>query len=186
MPLYPVNIRRCQHIKVNGTQCGSPALRDEPGCFYHMRWSRKNMQVDLTVREQGIMMLPILEDANSVQVGLVEVMRLLATRQIDHRTAALMLYALQTAASNLKRMSLEPETPTHVVIDRKCVEQRPLGASAWSMVEGREYDDITQETDGAKADAALKRLIGLVLSHRAAEKIRNGENGEAIATAEAV
>jgi hypothetical protein len=26
MPSYPPTIRRCQHIKVNGTQCGSPAL----------------------------------------------------------------------------------------------------------------------------------------------------------------
>src|ERR1700732_3742402 len=27
MSLYPVTVKRCQHIKVNGTQCGSPAAR---------------------------------------------------------------------------------------------------------------------------------------------------------------
>jgi hypothetical protein len=26
---------RCRHIKVNGTQCGSPALRNKIFCFYH-------------------------------------------------------------------------------------------------------------------------------------------------------
>ena len=38
MSSYPANIRRCQHIKVNGTQCGSPALREEKCCYFHMRW----------------------------------------------------------------------------------------------------------------------------------------------------
>ena len=28
MSLYPKTVKRCQHIKVNGTQCGSPALRE--------------------------------------------------------------------------------------------------------------------------------------------------------------
>ena len=26
---------RCRHIKANGTQCGSPALRNKKFCFYH-------------------------------------------------------------------------------------------------------------------------------------------------------
>jgi hypothetical protein len=59
-------------------------------------------------------------------------MRQLATQMIDHRTAALMLYALQIASTNVKFTSFEPEQPTQVVIDRECVAQRPLGASAWS------------------------------------------------------
>jgi len=29
-----------------------------------------------------------------------------------------------------------------VVIDRECVGRRPIGASAWSAVAGREYDDL--------------------------------------------
>lgn len=68
--------------------------------------------------------------------------------EIDHKQAALILYALQTASMNLKRTSLEPKLPTQVIIDRQSVAQRPLGASAWSRVEGREYDDLTAESDG--------------------------------------
>jgi hypothetical protein len=52
----------------------------------------------MNFHERGTITLPTLEDANSIQVGLAEVMRLLVTNQIDHRTAALMLYALQTAS----------------------------------------------------------------------------------------
>ena len=167
MPSYPVTIRRCQHIKVNGTQCGSPALRDEKYCHYHLQCHQKNMEINMNFHERGTITLPTLEDANSVQVGLAEVMRLLVTNQIDHRTAALLLHALRTASINLKHTSFEPEQPTRVVIDRDCVERRPIGATAWSAVEGREYDDLENdgveknelEKNDGECEADLRRLI---------------------------
>jgi len=64
----------------------------------------------------------------------------------------LLLRALRTAAINLKYTSLEPEQPTRVVIDRECVERRPIGATAWSTVEGREYDEM-ESGDSQKDDA---------------------------------
>ena len=101
MSSYPASIRRCQHIKVNGTQCGSPAMRDEKYCYFHMRWHASRMSVILKQREHWIAGLPTLEDANSIQVGLAEVMRLLVTQEVDHKTGALLLYAMQTASANL-------------------------------------------------------------------------------------
>ncbi len=150
MSSYPANIRRCQHIKVNGTQCGSTALRNEKYCYFHMRW-RGGSRFAKALRKRETSGLPILEDANSIQVGLGEVMFHLVTKEIDHRTGALMLYALQTASANLRMTSFEPE-PTRVVIDQKCVERRPLGASAWSKVEGREYDDLTEDAPDKESD----------------------------------
>jgi hypothetical protein len=144
MSLYPENIRRCQYIKVNGTQCGSPALREEKYCYFHKQWSLKNREINMNFNVWGTVTLPTLEDANSIQVGLSEVMRLLVTNQIDHRTASLPLYALQTAAANQKHLSFEPE-PTRVVIDSESVERRPIGATAWSKIEGREYDDLESQ-----------------------------------------
>jgi hypothetical protein len=35
--------------------------------------------------------LPVLEDANSIPIALIEVMRLLVTQQIDHKTASLLV-----------------------------------------------------------------------------------------------
>ena len=43
MSLYPESVARCRHIKVNGTQCGSPALREEKYCYFHMRWHTTRM-----------------------------------------------------------------------------------------------------------------------------------------------
>src|SRR5271157_4191180 len=152
MSSYPPSIRRCQHVKVNGTQCGSPAVREHTYCYFHVRWHRKGRQVNTYLQEQGILTLPTLEDANSIQVGLADVIRELAANMIDHKTAALMLYALQIASANVKFTSFEPEQPTHVVIDRECVAQRPLGASAWSKVEGREYDDLAEDDPATAKD----------------------------------
>ena len=152
MPTYPVTIRRCQHIKVNGIQCGSPAKRNERHCHFHEECRLMSREINMKFNEHGIIKLPTLEDANSIQLGLAEVMRLLVTQQIDHRTASLLLRALRIAAANVKFTSLEPK-PTHVVIDPNCVENRPLGATAWSTVEGRDYDLVdNDETDKNHAD----------------------------------
>jgi hypothetical protein len=154
MPSYPPSVRRCQHLKVNGTQCGSPALRNEKHCYYHMRWTRKGMEAISHLQKEGAVMLPTLEDANSIQVALADVIRMLRTQEVDHRTAALMLYALQTASANLKHTSFEPE-PTQVVIDRDSVARRPIGATAWSKVEGREYDEVEKDDVADESDAEL-------------------------------
>jgi hypothetical protein len=168
MSLYPESVARCQHIKVNGTQCGSPALRQEKYCYFHMRWCLKNMEINSGIQqERWEATMPLLEDANSVQMGVGEVMRLMLTRQVDHRTAALMLYGLQTASINMKHTSFEPE-PTRVVIDRECVQRRPIGATAWSALEGCEYDELESDglvNGGLNEDGScgedIKRLIDL-------------------------
>jgi hypothetical protein len=164
MPLYPESVARCQHIKVNGTQCGSPALRDEKYCYFHLRWALKSMEIDEgRQRERWNVTLSLPEDADSIQMGVGEVLRLMMTRQVDHRTAAVMLYALQTASVNLKRTSLEPLQPTRVVVDRESVARRPIGATAWSKVEGREYDELLKEDEeavvGAEERSAALRLV---------------------------
>jgi len=188
MPLYPEIIARCQHIKINGTQCASPALRRRKFCYFHKQFRQKQLEINSSVQQQRWKVtLPVLEDANSIQMGLAQIMRLLITRQVDHRTAGLLLYALQTAASNLKRTSFEPPTPTHVVIDCKSVERRPIGATAWSSIKGREYDEVEDndaEEDGQKdgpCGEELMRLLDLVIldpelrAKRASERLAKQE-----------
>src|SRR6202795_3568758 len=169
MSLYPETIARCQHLRVNGTQCGSPALRKHRFCFFHKVWRQKRLQINTNIRrEQGAVTLPVLEDANSIQVALMQVMRLLISAQIDHRTAGLLLYALQTASANLARTTFEPELPTNVVIDRAVVARRPIGATAWSTVKDREYDD--QEED--KADTERESLARILLDRMGLQHMR--------------
>lgn len=77
MSYYPESIARCQHIKVNGTQCGSPALKRNKFCFFHKRWRDTRIVISKAARRSRASLdLPVLEDANSVQVALMQVMRL--------------------------------------------------------------------------------------------------------------
>jgi len=47
-----------------------------------------------------------------------------------------------------------------VVIDRQSVARRPIGASAWSKVQGREYDDLSETENGERQmDAEVRELI---------------------------
>src|SRR5882762_5010049 len=92
---YDVHIPRCAHIKTNGTQCGSPALREQRLCFFHEKWQRQQItlkteqaagqaanqipgqtiadQTATQTTDQPNFTLPLLEDADSVQVALMQV-----------------------------------------------------------------------------------------------------------------
>jgi hypothetical protein len=109
---------RCRHIKVSGTQCGSPAVRSKSFCFYHQQ-HRPILAECYSDGEYstGEILLPVFEDAHSVQSVIRQVMQMVLQKRIERKTASLLLYALQIASSNLKRMELEKPQPEQVVID---------------------------------------------------------------------
>ena len=89
----------------------------------------------------------------------MQVMRLLLTAQIEHRTAGLLLYALQTASANLARITFEPTLPTQVVIDRATISRRPIGATAWTAAKDREYDDQDENKQDSQPESLAKILL---------------------------
>jgi hypothetical protein len=64
----------------------------------------------------------LLKDANAVLMGLMQVMQLRSTGQMDHKTVGLILSALQTASGNQRLTLFEPRKATDVVIDRGTVD----------------------------------------------------------------
>lgn len=90
----------CQHINVNGKPCGSPALPYEKFCYFHLHWRLQDREVySETKALLGAVGTRRTFYRSSVERGIAEVSRLLATRQIDSRVAAMMLDALQRALS---------------------------------------------------------------------------------------
>ena len=164
MSSYPNSIPRCQHLKVNGTQCGSPALRRNQFCFFHKRWheTRIVLNANRARRGRAALDLPVLEDANSIQVSLMQVMRLILSGQVDPKTAGLLLYALQTASSNLSRINFEPTIKTRVVIDPRTVNQTPLGEDPWCKedFEEEEYEEDNQAENQQVEAAGPEDLDG--------------------------
>src|SRR6202158_4341465 len=120
---------RCRHVKVNGTQCGSPAVRSKSFCFYHQQ--HRPLTVECYSEgpyPSGEILLPVFEDAHSVQSVIRQVMQMVLQKRIERKTASLLLYALQIASSNLKRMELEKPQPEQVVINLETESETPMAA----------------------------------------------------------
>lgn len=105
---------RCHHYHLTGRRCGSPALSGHRLCYYHQQTRRPKLPN---------YQLPLLEDATSVQFGLVQIVRALEDKAYDAKTCALLLYALQTASANLRRLQSER------IQERLADEQKQSGSS---------------------------------------------------------
>jgi hypothetical protein len=170
------NVNRCQHVKVNGTQCGSPALRRRRLCFFHVRCQEQRARIMGSQFGQARFVVPLLEDANSVQMALMQVMQLLGTGQMEHKTAALMLYALQTASCNLRNTEFEARDATDVVIDRGDVHRTCMGGPQWFEEdfddEADEVEDEEGEEQEVEQDAGVKAGAGKPTEHVTTEEAR--------------
>jgi len=157
---------------MNGTQCGSPALRWRRLCFFHERIRRERAKIAKDMTAKRGFDLPLLEDANSVQVALMKVIQMLGSGRMDHRTAGLMLYALQTASSNLRNAEFEAAVVTDVVIDRDDVHRTSIDGPQWfeedfEAEEEEEADEVENEVEDEADDEAA---VAAAPTHAAAPR----------------
>ncbi|MGA8763831.1 MAG: hypothetical protein WB562_13280, partial [Candidatus Sulfotelmatobacter sp.] len=75
------------------------------------------------------------------------VLEQLAWGRMDHKTAGLMLYGLQTASVNLRNMERDRVDPTDVVIDRDTVRWTRMDGPQW-VEEDFDEEEEEQEEDG--------------------------------------
>ena len=104
MPIHP-NVKICTHIKVTGIRCGSPALRGEQFCYFHQRMVRGVR----TPPQARLHPIALIEDEESIQAALMEVINALARNTIDLKRAALILRALHIAVKNARRVRFEED-----------------------------------------------------------------------------
>jgi hypothetical protein len=145
---------RCHYIKVNGTQCGSPALRRNRFCYFHKRYHEERIRLNTERARQrpATFELPVLEDANSIQMSLMQIMRLLVARQIDPKIAGLLLYALQTASCNLRLTNFEP-LMNDVVLDPRQVGETALEEHIWNEEDFEEEEEDEDEDEDESTPA---------------------------------
>jgi hypothetical protein len=141
---------RCRHIKVNGTQCGSPALRHKNFCFYHQQ--DRPLPVECYFDgpyATGEITLPYFEDAHSIQTVIRQVVQMVLQKRLERKTASLLLYALQIASSNLKRIELEKPQPEQVVtaVEKEAEWQTPIAARDDDQTARENSDEDIQRHD---------------------------------------
>ena len=147
-----MNIPRCQHIKPEGTQCGSPALRERECCYYHENWyfqRRRMHQEKPYAAGRAAFDLPMLEDATAVQLAVEHTARAILEDRIDLKRANAVLFALKIASINLKRMS--PPLPIRVVTDFAHVAETgqriPPAAAEQSRPAAQPSEEPTQTSE---------------------------------------
>jgi hypothetical protein len=106
---------RCAKIKTDGTQCGSPKMRNHFYCFAHYQ-----MQDALAEK----LVLPPLEDANAIQTAIMLVQRALIDDEISEKKAGLLLYSLQIAAANVAKTTFGQAADEEMVTEIEDEEDR--------------------------------------------------------------
>jgi hypothetical protein len=124
----------CRHIKTNGKRCQSPSLGLSAFCYFHSRLHRRHKHLlehsstlsqfqpnpatsasgavqnpsDCAASNPIELDLPPAEDAESIQVSISLLIAALARNRIDPKRAAVLLYGLQLASTNVKSIITEP------------------------------------------------------------------------------
>jgi uncharacterized membrane-anchored protein YhcB (DUF1043 family) len=165
---------RCRWIKEDGTPCLSPKMRTSDYCFAHMQMSEAKPKK---------FRLPAAEDANAIQVAIMEVQRMLIDDEISEKKAGLLLYSLQIASTNLKQTTFG-KNPEEMVTDceeeaftteaRRHGEEQEFTAEARRRGEkvGRSGDLVI----GASGDRETARQTPTTEARRRGEEIeRSGD-----------
>ena len=97
----------CRHTKVDGHRCQSPALATSAFCHFHQKVRRARRSTSTAGPGLSTQVMHPLRSARSIQQALAMVVNGLATGQLHHKQAGKMTYALQNAASNLRKTSSE-------------------------------------------------------------------------------
>jgi hypothetical protein len=83
---------RCQWVKQDGTACRSPQMKQHIYCFAHKQMAEAR---------ELMLMIPVVEDANAIQVGLMRIQKALIEDTISMKKAGLLLYSMQLALTNV-------------------------------------------------------------------------------------
>ncbi len=130
----------CTHIKVTGVRCASPSLRGEQFCYFHQhahRGVRKPPQSRLHP-------IAILEDEESIQSSLMEVINALMRNTIDLKRAELILRALHIAVKNARRVKFDIHAGDTV---REIPEYARVGADAFVRSSGEAAVQLPAEEE---------------------------------------
>jgi hypothetical protein len=89
---------QCAHIKAGGEKCQLAAMRGQRFCHFHF-----NVLEKIGRSPEQPCAFPVLENAASVQLAVMNVIARLLNNQIETKTAGLILYGLQLASANMGR-----------------------------------------------------------------------------------
>jgi hypothetical protein len=111
---------RCRWVKQDGRCCGSPQMRKHIYCYAHLQMMEARAVA---------LRIPALEDANAVQIAVMQVQKALIEDTITVKKAGLLFYSLQLAMTNVGQTTFGEAADQELVTDT-VDEQDALGEEA--------------------------------------------------------
>jgi hypothetical protein len=105
--------KQCNHILTNGQVCNAIPMRDSNFCYWHHKARARRRRYEriggpISMEANSGLELPLMEDANAIQVAIQEIMQAILDRRLDNKRAGLLLYSLQLASSNIRNLTPLP------------------------------------------------------------------------------
>src|SRR6478672_5293727 len=136
---------RCQWVKQDGTACRSPQMKQHIYCFAHKQ---------MAAARELMLMLPVVEDANAIQMGLMRIQKALMEDTISMKKAGLLLYSMQLAMTNVGQTTFGQAKDEEMV--RETVDEDE--AFRESQHPPRRHGDTEEEKDLPRINADERGL----------------------------
>jgi hypothetical protein len=144
-----MNVQHCRQLKTNGTRCQSPAREHADTCRLHknLHKRRKSRGLSLSAAEAfsagGGIALHTIEDSASIQRALSVVINAVAAGTLDPARAKVLLYGLQIASANARRLASGSKAEEIAANTAETVnEGETLAAVATDVPERREPEPV--------------------------------------------
>ena len=139
---------RCQWVRQDGTTCGSPQLKQHIYCFAHRQMAEARALM---------LMLPAMEDANAIQIGIMRIQKALIEGTISTKMAGLLLYSMQLALQNVGQTTFGQAKDEEVV--RETVdEEEALSRQQSAISEKQNQHQRAFTTEGTEDTEEKKNL----------------------------
>jgi hypothetical protein len=136
---------RCQWVRQDGTSCGSPQMKQHIYCFAHMQMAEARTLM---------LMLPVAEDANAIQIGLMQIQKALIEDRISMKKAGLLLYSMQLALTNVGQTTFGQAKDEEMV--RETVDEEEALSRQQSAISEKQH--LPPRHGGTEEEQGLPRM----------------------------
>jgi hypothetical protein len=144
---------RCQWVRQDGTSCRSPQMKQHIYCFAHMQMAEARTLM---------LMLPVAEDANAIQIGLMQIQKALIEDRISMKKAGLLLYSMQLALTNVGQTTFgqakDEEMVRETVDEEEAISRQRAAISEEQHQHQQQRTFTAKDAENAKEEEGLPRM----------------------------
>jgi len=158
-----MRLQTCDYVKPDGSRCGALALRGQAQCYFHQPDEQRGRPPGKQPARscEPPFELPELWDFSDIQEAIQLVLDALMDGRLDSRAGAKLVYGLQLASNNLRRIGrAEPEDIEIGQVGLMHVMDQLLNGRITPRQAGRLFYALQVSMSGDHAEADLTGWLG--------------------------